>query len=117
MTDHEDCVFCRIARGEIPAGLVGESPEAVAFRDLDPKAPTHVLVIPRRHFASVADVVTQGETPLLGELLRLAVEVAGRLGLDGGYRLVANTGAEGGQTVPHLHFHLLGGRAMHWPPG
>lgn len=114
-----DCIFCRIASGEIPADIVARSEAAVAFRDLNPQAPTHILVIPVRHVASAAEGGHGDEAAaLLGEVVRLAVEVAARLGLDqSGYRLVINTGAEGGQTVPHLHLHLLGGRQMHWPPG
>lgn len=114
-----DCIFCRIASGEIPTEIVARSERAVAFRDLHPQAPTHILVIPVSHVASAA-MVGDGEEAavLLGEVMRLGVHVAAQLGLDqSGYRLVMNTGEEGGQTVPHLHLHLLGGRQMHWPPG
>lgn len=113
-----DCIFCRIAAGEIPATVVGRSELALAFRDLNPQAPTHVLVIPVRHFPSAAEVPDGERAVVLGELHRLTVQVANQLGLaDGGYRTVINTGKQGGQTVDHLHVHLLGGRQMRWPPG
>ncbi len=113
-----DCVFCRIASGEIPATIVKRTPEAVAFRDLNPQAPVHVLVIPTQHVDSAAQATGDAGEALLGKTMRLAVEVAHDLGLDGpGYRLVANTGVDGGQSVPHFHLHLLGGRRMDWPPG
>jgi histidine triad (HIT) family protein len=113
-----DCIFCRIAAGEVAATIVGRSAGAVAFRDLSPQAPTHVLIIPVRHFASAADVPADERAAVLGELLQLAVQVAADSGLAGsGYRTVMNTGRQGGQTVEHLHIHLLGGRQMHWPPG
>lgn len=110
-----DCLFCRIARGEIPATLVAESEDCVAFRDIDPKAPTHVLVIPRRHVASLTEA---DDARLVGALSLLAARIARDEGIaDGGYRTVINTGPDAGQSVAHLHLHLLGGRAMHWPPG
>jgi len=113
-----DCIFCRIASGEIPAKIVKRTADAVAFHDLNPQAPVHVLVIPTRHFTAVRDTRGEDGVQLLGRTLAFATEVAAELGLDaGGYRLVANTGADGGQTVAHLHFHLLGGRRMTWPPG
>ncbi len=113
-----DCIFCRIAAGEIPASIVRRSDEAVAFHDLTPQAPTHVLVIPIRHYATVRDVRGPDGEALLGRLLTFAAQVATDLGLDqGGYRLVTNTGANGGQSVFHLHLHLLGGRRLGWPPG
>lgn len=113
-----DCIFCRIARGEVPATVVASSDSAVVIRDLDPKAPTHVLVIPREHVTAVRDARDEAGASLLGHLMQLAAEAATQLGLDaGGYRIVANTGRNGGQTVDHLHLHVLGGRAMHWPPG
>jgi histidine triad (HIT) family protein len=113
-----DCIFCRIATGEIPAQIVARSDHAVAFRDLSPQAPTHVLVIPTRHLASAAEATGPEGAAILGEVMALGVRVAAELGLaDGGYRFVMNTGREGGQTVHHLHLHLLGGRQMHWPPG
>jgi histidine triad (HIT) family protein len=111
----DGCVFCRIIAGGIPATLVASNAHGVAFRDLHPQAPSHVLVIPRRHVASLAEATDAAE---LGALLLLAGEVARTEGLvETGYRVVANTGHDGGQTVDHLHLHVLGGRAMHWPPG
>ncbi|MBL0177944.1 MAG: HIT domain-containing protein [Gemmatimonadetes bacterium] len=113
-----DCIFCRIASGEIPAQIVARSDHAVAFRDLSPQAPTHILVIPTAHLASAAEATGEAGAALLGEVMALGVRVAAELGLaEGGYRFVMNTGREGGQTVHHLHLHLLGGRQMHWPPG
>lgn len=110
-----DCLFCRIARKEIPAQIVAETDDCLAFRDISPQAPTHVLVIPKLHVNSLTDVVD----PLVaGRLVLLAAEVARSLGVsDAGYRVVMNTGDDGGQTVHHLHAHVLAGRAMHWPPG
>ena len=113
-----DCVFCKIADGSIPADIVARGEDAVAFRDLDPKAPVHVLAIPTRHISAVRDVSGADGERMLGSLLRFAATVASDLGLDDrGYRLVANTGPDGGQSVFHLHVHILGGRPMGWPPG
>jgi len=109
------CLFCRIARGEIPANIVSQDPSFVAFRDINPQAPTHVLVIPREHMATLNEVTDEA---LLGALLAYARETARSLGLaERGYRLIINTNADAGQTVFHLHAHILGGRAMQWPPG
>jgi histidine triad (HIT) family protein len=109
------CLFCRIVAGEIPATLVAENATAIAFRDIAPKAPVHVLVVPRRHVASLAEADDATE---LGAVLALAAEVARQSGVSAtGYRVVSNVGADGGQTVGHLHVHVLGGRAMGWPPG
>ena len=111
------CIFCRIAAGELPAELLYEDEQAVAFRDTHPQAPTHVLVIPRRHLNSLA-ASQAADRELLGHLLRVVVEVAERLGIGTrGWRTVINTGDDGGQTVHHLHLHLLGGRFCRWPPG
>jgi len=111
----DQCIFCRIAQGEIPVSILAENTFAVAFRDMHPQAPTHVLIIPRRHVASL-DEATDSEE--LGALFLLASEVARLEGIaETGYRTVTNTGADGGQTVFHLHVHLLGGRQMTWPPG
>ena len=111
----DSCLFCRIVRGEIPAKLVFANEHVVAFRDIDPKAPTHVLVIPRRHVASLDEA---DDAALLGEILLGAAKVAREEGLmPGGYRTVFNTGAESGQTVFHIHAHVLGGRKLTWPPG
>ena len=113
-----DCIFCRIASGEIPAQIVARNAHALAFRDLNPQAPTHVLVIPTSHLDSAASATGAEGQRMLGEVMALGVEVAGSLGLDtDGYRFVMNTGRDGGQSVGHLHLHLLGGRQMHWPPG
>lgn len=113
-----DCIFCQIASGEIPAKVIRRTADAVAFHDLNPQAPVHVLVIPATHHAATRDSRGPEGERLLGRLLAFACEVATELGLDaGGYRLVANTGVDGGQTVNHLHLHLLGGRRMTWPPG
>lgn len=109
------CLFCRIVRGEIPATLVAETPECVAFRDIDPQAPTHVLVIPREHVASL-DAAT--DPALVGRMALLAAEIARAEGIaERGYRTVINHGADAGQTVFHVHLHLLGGRRLGWPPG
>jgi len=111
----DSCLFCRIASGEIPATLVGQNEHAVAFRDIHPQAPVHLLVIPRRHVASLAEATDAVE---VGALCLLAAEVARQEGVaETGYRVVMNTGADGGQTVSHLHLHLLAGRRMTWPPG
>ena len=112
-----DCIFCRIAAGEIPAKLVREDENVVAFRDIDPKSPTHVVVIPRRHIASVNDL-EPGDAALLGEIFLAAKEIAREEGIAAsGYRLVMNAGRDGGQSVDHIHLHLLGGRRHSWPPG
>lgn len=113
-----DCIFCRIASGDIPAKVVKRTADAVAFHDLNPQAPVHVLIIPTRHLPAAGDAKGEDGIRLLGRTLAFATEVASELGLDaGGYRIVTNAGADGGQTVFHLHFHLLGGRRMTWPPG
>ena len=111
-----DCLFCRIAAGEIPATKVHEDDLVFAIRDINPQAPTHVLVIPRAHVVSAADL-TEADAPLLGRLFSVAAGLARSEGLDGGWRLVSNVGSDGGQSVAHLHVHLLGGRPMSWPPG
>ena len=112
-----DCLFCSIAAGDIPCTEVFSDDEFLAFRDIDPKAPTHVLVIPRRHVGSLAEL-TDGDAGLLGRLVVRATAIAKDEGLNpGGYRLVINCGEDGGQTVDHLHLHLLGGRSLSWPPG
>lgn len=108
------CLFCKIVAGEIPAEVVGTSAHAVAFRDLHPQAPTHVLVIPRRHAANAAATAGHGG---VDALVVLAAQVAHDEGLEQGYRLVFNTGADAGQAVFHTHLHLLGGRNLAWPPG
>ena len=113
----ESCIFCRIAAGEAPAEVVLADDEAIAFRDLMPRAPTHLLVISRRHVASLAHALPEDQA-LLGRLMLLAAEAARRAGVaEGGYRVVTNIGAGAGQSVSHLHLHVLGGRRFSWPPG
>lgn len=117
MTDRDaDCLFCKIVAGEIPSDRVYEDEEVIAFRDIAPRAPTHVLVIPRRHIAD-AHALTDADGELLARLFSVVRKVADDAGLGSGYRVVTNVGPESGQTVFHLHLHLLGGRPMAWPPG
>jgi len=112
-----DCLFCRIAAGEIPATVVVDGKRTVAFRDLSPQAPTHVLVVPREHYPDVAALAAAGGG-LLDELVTVAREVAAADGIEAdGYRIVFNTGRDAGQSVAHVHAHVLGGRPMAWPPG
>lgn len=112
-----DCLFCRIIAGEIPADVVHTDNVAIAFRDINPQAPTHILVIPREHIESL-DEAGQRDEATLGHLLRVAARMANQEGLsESGYRTVINTGAGAGQSVFHLHIHVLGGRQMNWPPG
>ena len=112
-----DCVFCKIANGEIPTELVYEDEDVVAFNDLNPQAPTHVLVIPRTHVATLNELAPE-QTDLVARLYRAAIDVAGRLGVaDDGYRTVVNCNEQAGQSVFHIHLHLLAGRRMSWPPG
>jgi histidine triad (HIT) family protein len=114
---HDNCIFCKIVAGEIPATLIFEDERAVAFRDINPQAPTHALVIPRAHVASLNEA-SESDEALLGHLLLVAARVAREEGhADGGYRTVINTGAGAGQTVFHVHVHVLGGRSLTWPPG
>ena len=115
MKNDPNCVFCRIVRGEMPSTMLTQTPLAVAIRDVNPQAPDHVLVIPREHIASLAET---DDVELLGNLVVLSHQVARMAMIDhGGYRVVLNIGEHGGQTVPHLHLHVLGGRRMKWPPG
>jgi histidine triad (HIT) family protein len=114
---NDRCLFCRIANGEIPAKKVYEDPDVVAFHDINPQAPTHVLVIPRRHIASLNEM-DAGDVNAVGTALLRAGAIARDLHLPAeGYRVVLNTGAAAGQTVFHIHFHVLGGRNFSWPPG
>ncbi len=111
------CIFCRIANKEMDADIVYEDEEVVAFRDINPQAPTHVLVIPRKHFAGIKAAEAKDEA-VMGHCLMVAREIAVRDGLaERGYRIVINSGAEAGESVPHLHVHVLGGRPLSWPPG
>jgi histidine triad (HIT) family protein len=113
----DDCLFCRIARNEIPADIVYSDDDTLAFRDIQPQAPVHVLVIPRRHLASL-DAATDADIALLGRLTLSADQVARSQGIEvSGYRCVVNTGPDAQQSVQHFHLHVLGGRPMSWPPG
>ena len=117
MTADPDCLFCKIAADEIPSKKVYEDDVVIAFRDIAPRAPIHSLIIPRDHIASAADL-TEEHSAMLGRLFAVAAKIARDEGVaDGGYRLVSNVGRWGGQTVEHLHIHLLGGRTFSWPPG
>lgn len=110
-----DCLFCRVVKKEIPATIVAENPDCVAFRDINPQAPTHILVIPRQHVPSLNDVK---DPSVVARMYQLAADLAKSEGLaERGYRTVINTNADAGQTVFHIHLHLLGGRRMTWPPG
>jgi histidine triad (HIT) family protein len=118
----DDCLFCRMIAGEVPADVVVDTDQVLAFRDINPQAPTHVLVIPKMHYATAATLVA-ADPLLLGRMVSTAHAVALQEGLvtdsadEPGYRLVTNTGPQAGQSVHHVHFHLLGGRRMEWPPG
>jgi histidine triad (HIT) family protein len=112
-----DCLFCKIISRDIPASIVYEDDQLVAFNDINPQAPTHVLVIPKRHIATLNDARPEDDQ-LVGEMVRRAAAIAKERGLSaGGFRTVFNTNRDAGQTVFHIHLHLLGGRSMHWPPG
>lgn len=112
----EGCLFCRLVAGEVPADVVHEGERTLAFRDIDPKAPVHVLVVPTEHHPD-AGALAAADPALLAELFTAAAAVAAAEGLDGGHRAVFNTGPDAGQSVPHAHLHLLGGRRLTWPPG
>ncbi len=116
MSNVSICLFCQIANSTIPVKRLAENDDALAFPDINPQAPVHILVIPKKHIASHADAMPE-DTALLGNLLAFAGQVAREQKLENGYRLVINTGPDSGQTVEHLHIHLLGGRHMTWPPG
>lgn len=112
-----DCLLCRIVAGEIPSTRLHDDELVIAIRDIAPRAPTHILLLPRRHIGSAADLV-ESDSPLLGRLFAVAAELARSEGIaDDGYRLISNVGRWGGQTVDHLHVHLMGGRSFGWPPG
>lgn len=111
-----DCIFCKIARNEIPSKKLYEDDEIVAFNDLEPQAPVHVLIIPKAHISS-ANEITAENSEIVGKIFMVATKIAKEQGLEKGYRIVNNCGEDGGQTVRHLHFHLLGGRKMKWPAG
>lgn len=111
-----NCLFCKIVAKEIPSAKVLESSDFFAFRDIDPKAPVHVLVIPKKHFEDIAEL-SKSETDLTAGLMKFATEVAEIENLEKGFRIVLNTGPDGGQSVQHVHAHVLGGRSLTWPPG
>ena len=111
-----DCLFCKIRDGAIPSKQVYQDDRALAFRDINPQAPTHILIIPRKHIPSVNEI-TEEDDALVGHLHRVAAKLAADEGLTGGHRVLFNTGPDAGQTVFHLHLHLLGGRQLGWPPG
>ena len=113
----ETCLFCRIASGSIPARFAHQDDHTVAFHDIDPRAPVHVLIIPRQHIGAV-DELREGDVEMMGQLFMVARRLARELGIaDSGYRMVVNNGRDAGQSVDHIHMHLLGGRPMKWPPG
>ena len=113
----ESCIFCRIVRREIPANIAHEDEHTLAFHDIDPRAPVHVLIIPRRHIEAV-NHIQDDDVEVMGRLFHVARRLARELGIaDSGYRMVVNNGPDAGQSVDHIHMHLLGGRAMQWPPG
>ncbi len=112
-----DCLFCKIIKGEIPSSKVYEDDLVYAFRDIEPQAPVHILIIPKVHIASANDLNDENSA-IVGHIFNVAAKIAKSEGIaDGGYRIVNNCGADGGQTVGHLHFHMLGGRSLSWPPG
>jgi len=111
-----NCIFCKIIAGDIPAKLVFEDEDVLAFHDITPQAPIHLLIIPRKHISG-PETLTEADEPLIGKLVRVGTDLAAQFGLTDGYRLVMNNGERAGQTVFHLHLHVLGGRAMTWPPG
>ncbi|WRS27083.1 histidine triad nucleotide-binding protein [Oscillospiraceae bacterium MB08-C2-2] len=111
-----DCLFCKIAQGEIPSNKIYEDDQVVAFHDIDPKAPTHFLVIPKAHIQSAAQI-DSANSAVIGHVYEVIAKLARELKLEKGFRVVTNCGEEGGQTVGHLHFHVLAGRLLAWPPG
>ena len=111
-----DCIFCKIAAGEIPSKKAYEDESVLAFYDLEPQAPVHILIIPKAHIASCAEI-TEENSAVVAHIFEVAAKLGKELGLDNGYRIVNNCGSDGGQTVHHLHFHLMGGRRFGWPAG
>lgn len=112
----EDCLFCKIGAGEIPSNKLYEDDTLLAFYDIDPKAPLHFLVIPKAHYQSAAQL-TEQDAPLLGHVFVVIAKLCAEQGCENGYRVVTNVGEDGGQSVPHLHFHVLAKRSLAWPPG
>lgn len=112
----QECIFCKIVNGEIPSNILFENEKVIAFADINPVAPVHILIIPKQHISSLNEVAKTDEKTL-GQMMLVAKQLAKEADLDDGYRLVLNTGDEGGQTVQHVHLHLIGGRSMQWPPG
>ena len=113
---HMSCIFCKIAAGEIPSNKVYEDDKVLAFYDLEPQAPVHFLVIPKEHISG-ANMITAENSAIIAHIFEVIAKTTAELGLDGGFRVVTNCGEDGGQTVGHLHFHVLGGRSLAWPPG
>lgn len=111
-----DCIFCKIGAGQIPSNKLYEDDRCLAFYDLSPQAPVHFLVIPKEHIGSCNEL-DEASSAVVGHIFSVIAKLAGELGLSGGYRIVNNCGEDGGQTVPHLHFHVLAGRSLAWPPG
>ena len=111
-----DCLFCKIAAGQIPSNKVYEDDQVLVFYDIDPQAPVHFLVIPKAHISG-ADAITAENSAVVAHIYEVIAKVAKELKLENGFRVVSNVGADGGQTVPHLHFHVLAGRSLAWPPG
>ncbi len=111
-----DCIFCKIANREVKSQIVWASDRAIAFKDIDPQAPTHILIVPKKHISSLGDAY-EADREVLGHLMLAAGEIARGEGIESGFRVVVNNGAPAGQSVFHLHLHLLGGRRMSWPPG
>ncbi|WP_195985051.1 histidine triad nucleotide-binding protein [Clostridium sp. D33t1_170424_F3] len=111
-----DCIFCKIAAGEIPSNKAYEDDRVLAFYDLDPQAPVHILMIPKEHIGSATEITAENSA-IVAHIFEIAAKLAAELQLDQGWRVVTNVGKDGGQSVLHMHFHLLGGRSMAWPPG
>lgn len=113
----DDCIFCKIAKGDIPSDIVYEDEKVIAFNDLEPQAPTHILVIPKKHIESL-NTIKEEDVEIISYIFDIIPKLAGNLGIkESGYRVVNNCGSDGGQTVGHIHFHVLGGRSLQWPPG
>ncbi|WP_123053001.1 histidine triad nucleotide-binding protein [Clostridium sp. JN-1] len=113
----QNCIFCKIIKGEIPCQKVYEDDMVLSFKDIEPAAPSHVLIIPKKHISSLNDV-TEEDSKIIAHVFMAAQKIVKELGIDkDGYRIVSNCGENGGQSVPHVHFHLLGGRSLQWPPG